>query len=93
MIYFRKDKIKEAKEVLENFFKNISEEEIYTTYYDINDLYLEIIKILAIQLIFKGKVLPDQLKLNKLGFNPERDVLTIMILLFSKIPQTFRPFN
>jgi len=34
---------------------------------------------IAAQLIFKGKVLPDQLKLKDLGFHPEKDVITIMV--------------
>jgi len=33
----------EAKRVLDDFFENIFEEDIYTTYNDINDLYLEIL--------------------------------------------------
>jgi len=47
MIYFNNTKLKEAKRVLEIFFKQINEEEIYTTYGDINDLYLGILKILS----------------------------------------------
>ena len=34
--------------------------------------------ILAIQLIFKGKVLPDQLKFAKIGIHPKKDVITVM---------------
>lgn len=34
--------------------------------------------ILAIQFIFKGKVLPDNLKFAKLGVHPKKDVLTVM---------------
>ena len=34
--------------------------------------------ILAIQLIFKGKVLPDQLRFSKIGIHPEKDAITIM---------------
>lgn len=34
--------------------------------------------ILAIQFIFKGKVLPDHLKLASSGIQPERDVITVM---------------
>lgn len=44
MIYFNNNKLEEAKHVLEDFFNKINEEEIYTTYYDINDLYLKILK-------------------------------------------------
>ena len=33
----------EAKRVLDDFFESIFEEDIYTTYDDINDLYLEIL--------------------------------------------------
>jgi len=44
MIYFNNNKLKEAKNILENFFKQVNEEEIYTIYDDINDLYLEILK-------------------------------------------------
>jgi len=38
---------------------------------------------LGIQLIFKGKVLPDNLKLNQIGFHPEKDVLTVMAIMAS----------
>ena len=31
--------------------------------------------ILAIQFIFKGKVLPDQLKFAKIGIHPKKDVI------------------
>ena len=34
--------------------------------------------ILAIQFIFKGKVLPDQLKFSKIGIHPKKDVITVM---------------
>ncbi len=34
--------------------------------------------ILAIQLLFKGKVLPDQLRLSQVGIDPKNDVITIM---------------
>ena len=34
--------------------------------------------ILAIQLIFKGKILPDNIRLRKIGFHPNKDVITIM---------------
>ncbi len=34
--------------------------------------------ILAIQFIFKGKVLPDTLKLSKIGIHPMRDLITII---------------
>ena len=44
LIYFNNNKLKEAKNLLENFFKQVNEEEIYTIYDDINDLYLEILK-------------------------------------------------
>lgn len=33
---------------------------------------------LAIQLIFNGKVLPDQLRFSKIGIRPEKDAITIM---------------
>ncbi len=35
--------------------------------------------ILNIQLIFKGKILPDQLKFSKLGINLEKDIITVMV--------------
>lgn len=44
MIYFKNNKIIEAKGVLEQLINSINEEEIYTTYQDINDLYLEILR-------------------------------------------------
>ncbi|MEE9377285.1 MAG: hypothetical protein V3V33_04530 [Candidatus Lokiarchaeia archaeon] len=44
MIYFRNNKISEAKDVLEQFINSINEEQLYTTYQDINDLYLEILR-------------------------------------------------
>ncbi|MFX1569034.1 MAG: ubiquitin-like protein [Promethearchaeota archaeon] len=34
--------------------------------------------ILAIQFIFKGKVLPDSLSFNKVGIHPKKDVITVM---------------
>ncbi|KKN37341.1 hypothetical protein LCGC14_0764570 [marine sediment metagenome] len=34
--------------------------------------------ILAIQLIFKGKILPDNIGLRKVGFHPNKDVITVM---------------
>jgi hypothetical protein len=34
--------------------------------------------ILAIQFIFKGKVLPDKLSFSKVGVHPEKDVITVM---------------
>ncbi len=34
--------------------------------------------ILAIQLIFKGKILPDNIRLRKVGFHPNKDVITVM---------------
>ncbi|MBD3254805.1 MAG: hypothetical protein GF383_06915 [Candidatus Lokiarchaeota archaeon] len=34
--------------------------------------------ILAIQFIFKGKVLPDDLKFSKIGIHPKKDVITVM---------------
>ena len=47
-----------------SFFKGINEEEIYRTYDDINDLYLEILKFLRIWnlvlLLVKGKNLLDK---------------------------------
>ncbi|MBD3213555.1 MAG: hypothetical protein GF311_13185 [Candidatus Lokiarchaeota archaeon] len=36
--------------------------------------------ILGIQLIFKGKVLPDNLKISKIGIHPTKDVITIMAI-------------
>ncbi len=34
--------------------------------------------VLAIQFIFKGKVLPDDLKFSKVGIHPKKDVITVM---------------
>jgi len=34
--------------------------------------------ILAIQFIFKGKVIPDNVKFSKIGANPSKDVITVM---------------
>jgi hypothetical protein len=34
--------------------------------------------ILAIQFIFKGKVLPDNIKFSKVGIHPKKDVITVM---------------
>lgn len=34
--------------------------------------------ILAIQFIFKGKVLPETLKFSKIGIHPQKDVITVM---------------
>ena len=34
--------------------------------------------ILAIQFIFKGKVLPDKLTFSKVGVHPKKDVITVM---------------
>lgn len=34
--------------------------------------------ILAIQLIFKGKILPDNIRLRMVGFHPKKDVITVM---------------
>ncbi|TXT53871.1 MAG: hypothetical protein BAJALOKI1v1_2280004 [Promethearchaeota archaeon] len=34
--------------------------------------------VLAIQFIFKGKVLPDDLKFQKVGIHPKKDVITVM---------------
>ena len=34
--------------------------------------------ILAIQFIFKGKVLPDTIKFAKVGIHPKKDVVTVM---------------
>ncbi len=34
--------------------------------------------ILAIQFIFKGKVIPDNIKFAKMGVNPKADVITVM---------------
>lgn len=34
--------------------------------------------ILAIQFIFKGKVLADDIKFSKIGLNPKTDIITVM---------------
>jgi hypothetical protein len=34
--------------------------------------------ILAIQFVYKGKVLPDTLKFSKVGIHPKKDVITVM---------------
>ena len=34
--------------------------------------------VLAIQFIFKGKVLPDGMKLSKVGIHPKKDIITVM---------------
>ncbi|TFG00620.1 MAG: hypothetical protein EU541_01755 [Promethearchaeota archaeon] len=34
--------------------------------------------ILAIQFIFKGKVLPDTMQFSKVGIHPKKDVITVM---------------
>ena len=34
--------------------------------------------ILTIQLIFKGKILPDNIRLRKVGLHPNKDVITVM---------------
>ncbi|MHA1775522.1 MAG: hypothetical protein DRO88_03020 [Promethearchaeia archaeon] len=34
--------------------------------------------ILAIQFIFKGKVLADDIKFSKIGLNPKADIITVM---------------
>ena len=34
--------------------------------------------ILAIQFIYKGKVLPDNIKFNKVGIHPKKDIITVM---------------
>ena len=34
--------------------------------------------ILAIQFIFKGKVLPDNIKFGGIGIHPQKDVITVM---------------
>jgi hypothetical protein len=34
--------------------------------------------ILAVQFIFKGKVLPDNLKFSKVGVQPKKDIVTVM---------------
>ncbi len=44
MIYFKNNKILEAKNVLDLFINDTNEEELYTTYKDINDLYLEVMR-------------------------------------------------
>ena len=43
MIYYKHKEYIEAKNILEDFFSTVNEEEIYKTYEDINDLYLNII--------------------------------------------------
>jgi len=43
LIYFRNYESMKAKRVLDDFFEKIFEEDVYTTYNDINDLYLEIL--------------------------------------------------
>ncbi len=34
--------------------------------------------VLAIQFIFRGKVLPDAMKMEKAGIHPQKDVITVM---------------
>lgn len=34
--------------------------------------------ILAIQFIYKGKVIPDTIKFAKIGISPKKDVITVM---------------
>lgn len=34
--------------------------------------------VLAIQFIFKGKVLPDGMKVSKVGIHPKKDIITVM---------------
>ncbi len=43
LIYVRNNEFMEAKRVLDDFFEKIIEEDVYTTYEDINDLYLKIL--------------------------------------------------
>jgi hypothetical protein len=44
---------------------------------DVQKIY-KLNPILAIQFIFKGRILPDDLKLAELGINPEKDIITVM---------------
>lgn len=44
LILFKNGKITNAKKVIESLISNLNEKEIFTTYYDINDFYLEILK-------------------------------------------------
>ncbi|MBN1803353.1 MAG: hypothetical protein JW891_17715 [Candidatus Lokiarchaeota archaeon] len=34
--------------------------------------------IVAIQFIFKGKVIPDKLKFGQIGIHPKKDIITVM---------------
>ena len=44
LILFKNEKITDAKNVIESLINNLNEKEICNTYYDVNDLYLEILK-------------------------------------------------
>ena len=44
--------------------------------------------ILAIQFIFKGKVLPDQLKFAKIGIHPKKDVIKFKLEKFLLLCET-----
>lgn len=59
----------------------IIEVDSYQTIIDIKKIVQREYKlnpILAIQLIFKGKVLPDNLKLSKIEIHPKKDVICVM---------------
>ena len=49
LILFKNGKITKAKQVIEGLISILNEKEIYTTYDDINDLYLEILKHLELK--------------------------------------------
>ncbi|KKN28464.1 hypothetical protein LCGC14_0853930 [marine sediment metagenome] len=44
LILFKNGKIIEAKKVIESLISRLNEDEIFNTYCDVNDLYLEILK-------------------------------------------------
>ena len=49
LILFKNGKIAKAKQVIEGLISILNEKEIYTTYDDINDLHLEILKRLELK--------------------------------------------
>lgn len=49
LILFKNGEITNAKKVIESLISNLNEKEIFTTYYDINDFYLEILKQLELK--------------------------------------------
>lgn len=49
LILFKNGKITNAKKVIESLISNLNEKEIFTTYYDINDFYLEFLKQLELK--------------------------------------------